>query len=98
MITRSRAARQRLQQTSGTHTIVGQIYQVGGARMAINYGSDRVRFITPVRVGSRIRASSLLRRAEHNDDAVQVTVVTTIEIDGAGKPAAVIEHLGRYYF
>jgi acyl dehydratase len=66
--------------------------------MAINYGSDRVRFINPVKAGSRVRATSRLKGAEQREDAVQVTVVTTIEIEGESKPAAVVEHLGRYYF
>src|ERR1700712_2477353 len=79
-------------------SLVGQIYKVNGARMAINYGSDKVRFINPVKAGSRVRASSLLKHAEKRDDAVQVTVVTTSEIEGEQKPAAVVEHLGRYYF
>lgn len=78
--------------------LVGQIYGVEGVRMAVNYGSNRVRFVTPVLVGSRIRASSILQSAELVGDAVQLAVATTIEIEGAPRPAAVIEHLGRYYF
>jgi acyl dehydratase len=79
-------------------SLVAQIYKVDGARMAINYGSDRVRFINPVKAGSRIRATSRLKAADPREDAVQVSVVTTIEIEGETKPAAVVEHLGRYYF
>ena len=82
-------------------SLVGQIYRVTGARMAINYGSDRVRFVNPVRSGSRIRAASTLKAADRkagDPPQVQVTVVTTIEIEGESKPAAVVEHLGRYYF
>ena len=63
--------------------LVSQIYSVEGARMAVNYGSNRVRFVTPVRVGSRIRASSVLQGAEPVADAVHLTVATTIEIEGA---------------
>jgi acyl dehydratase len=83
-------------------SLVGQIYRVPGARMAINYGSDRVRYVSPVKVNSRIRASSMMKGAAFieavDDPIVQVTYVTTVEIEGAPKPAAVVEHLGRYYF
>jgi acyl dehydratase len=78
--------------------LVSQIYSVEGTRMAVNYGSDRVRFVTPVRVGSRIRASSVLQGADQVADAVHLTVATTIEIEGQPRPAAVVVHLGRYYF
>jgi acyl dehydratase len=79
--------------------LVSQIYSVEGVRMAVNYGSDRVRFVTPVRSGSRIRGSSVLLSADRvGDDAVQMKVATTIEIEGEARPAAVVEHLGRYYF
>jgi acyl dehydratase len=79
--------------------LVSQIYSVEGVRMAVNYGSDRVRFVTPVRSGSRIRGSSVLLSADRvGDDAVQMKVATTIEIEGQPRPAAVVEHLGRYYF
>ena len=80
---------------------VGQIYGVEGIRMAVNYGSDKVRFVTPVKVGSNLRASSLLKSATPvgaDGDALQIAVVTTIEIEGGQRPAAVVEHLGRYYF
>jgi acyl dehydratase len=83
-------------------SFVGQIFRVSGAKMAINYGSDRVRYISPVKVDSRIRASSMLKAATVVDSGahpvVQATYVTTIEIEGSAKPAAVVEHLGRYYF
>ena len=78
--------------------LVSQIYGVERIRMAVNYGSDRVRFVTPVRVDSQVRATSVLRGAEQVKDAVHVTVATTIEIEGSPRPAAVVEHLGRYYF
>jgi acyl dehydratase len=79
--------------------LVGRIYRATGARMSINYGSDRVRFVNPVKAGARIRASSTMKSAEPKGDGqVQVAVITTIEIENEDKPAAVVEHLGRYYF
>jgi acyl dehydratase len=68
-----------------------------GVRMAINYGLDRVRFITPVRVGSRIRGRVKLVEAKSIDGGVQLKVETTIEIEGADRPAAVVESLVRLY-
>lgn len=68
-----------------------------GARMAINYGLDRVRFITPVRVGSRIRARVKLVEVKPIQGGVQLKIETTIEIEGTERPAAVAENLVRLY-
>lgn len=68
-----------------------------GARMAINYGLDRVRFITPVRVGSKIRARVKLAEAKPFDGGMQLKIESTIEIEGVERPAAVIESLVRLY-
>lgn len=68
------------------------------ARMSINYGLDRVRFISPVPAGSRIRARSVLREAKDAGDAIQVKAEVTIELEGSPKPAAVAETLTRFYF
>ncbi|HUY99509.1 MAG TPA: MaoC family dehydratase [Thermomicrobiaceae bacterium] len=70
-----------------------------GGRMAVNYGTNRVRFPAPVRVGKRIRMHSrLLAVDEIGDRAVQITREQTIEIEGEDKPACVAETLGRTYF
>lgn len=68
-----------------------------GAVMMINYGLDKVRFITPLRVGSRIRARVVLAEVKPIENGVQVKTETTIEIDGAARPAAVVESLVRLY-
>lgn len=73
-----------------------QLYRVDGVTMAINYGLNKVRFITPVPVGSKVRARSVIEKVDRLDAAVQGTMVTTVEIDGADKPAAVIESIIRY--
>ena len=67
-------------------------------RMGINYGLNRVRFTSPVPVGSRVRARFTLLRFEKIDNGVQVTWNATVEIDGAKKPALVAEWLGRHYY
>jgi len=72
------------------------LYRVDNVTMAINYGFNKVRFITPVPVGARLRASSRITQIDKLDAAVQATLVTTVEVEGAAKPAAVIESIVRY--
>ncbi|OBC11979.1 dehydratase [Mycobacterium sp. 852013-50091_SCH5140682] len=73
-----------------------ELYRVDNVAMAINYGFNKVRFITPVPVGTKLRASSRITQVDELDTAVQATLVTTIEVEGAAKPAAVIESIVRY--
>jgi acyl dehydratase len=72
------------------------LYRVDNVAMAINYGFNKVRFITPVPVGAKLRARSEITEVQTLDSAVQATLVTTIEVEGAQKPAAVIESIVRY--
>ena len=68
-------------------------------KMGINYGLNRVRFTSPVPVGSRVRARFTLQKFEPIEgNGVQVTWTTTIEIEGSPKPALVAEWLGRHYY
>jgi acyl dehydratase len=73
-------------------------YRVTGATMAVNYGLNRVRFINPVRVGSRIRAATDLAAASRVDGGVQVVFDTTIEIEGETRPACAAQGISRFYF
>ena len=67
-------------------------------KMAINYGLNRVRFISPVRVGKRIRLRTRLLALEEVDPNVhQMISQQTIEIEGAERPAMVAESIGRLY-
>lgn len=76
-----------------------QCYVVQNAKMGINYGLNKVRFITPVRVGSRIRLRSRLVAVTQIDDTtVHLTVRHTVDIEGADKPAAVAELIARTVF
>ncbi len=72
-----------------------QLYRVQNIAMAINYGYNKVRFITPVKVGAKIRARAEITKVDQLDGAVQATVTTTVEIDGSEKPAAVAESIVR---
>jgi acyl dehydratase len=73
-----------------------QLYRVDNVAMAINYGFNKVRFITPVPVGSRLRALSKLTTVTEVGGGVQATLTTTIEVEGSDKPAAVVESIVRY--
>lgn len=70
---------------------------VEGASMVINYGLDKVRFITPVPAGSRIRARVELAEAKEVANGTQLKTVVTVELEGNEKPAAVVEQLIRVY-
>lgn len=72
------------------------LYRVDHVAMAINYGFNKVRFITPVPVGSRLRAASKITAVAELSGGVQATLTTTIEVEGSDKPAAVVESIVRY--
>jgi acyl dehydratase len=71
--------------------------RIEGLRMAINYGLNRVRFISPVPAGSRIRGRFVPIAVSDEDDSVQVTWRVTIEREHADKPCCVAEWIVRYY-
>jgi len=68
-----------------------QLLDVRDVGMAVNYGLDRVRFLQPVRSGSRVRASGSVTSAEAMGTGVRVGVKMTVEIDGESKPALVAD-------
>ena len=75
-----------------------EVYTIEGARLSVNYGLNKLRFITPVKVGSRVRAHlSVAGVDEVAGNALQVATTVTIELEGAEKPAAVAETLTRVY-
>lgn len=72
---------------------------VRGVLMGINYGFDKVRFLNPVKVDSRIRASSVVARIEQRDaNTLQLTRSVTVEIDGETKPALSAEWITRLVY
>jgi acyl dehydratase len=73
-----------------------QLYAVENITMAINYGYNKVRFITPVPVGAKIRARAEISSIARLDGAIQATMTATVEIEGADKPAAVVESIARF--
>lgn len=69
--------------------------RIKGMMMGVNYGFEKVRFISPVKVGSKIRVHKLLSKVELKGSAVQQTQTMTVEIEGETKPALVADWLTR---
>ncbi|MBC8291618.1 MAG: MaoC family dehydratase [Proteobacteria bacterium] len=75
-----------------------QVITVNNVAMGVNCGTDKVRFLAPVKVGSRVRAGGELVKAdETRDGAVQATIRVTIEIEDSDKPACVADTISRFY-
>ncbi len=75
----------------------GQIFQLEGVGTKVNYGLDKVRFTSPVKVGSRVRLVATLAKAEEITGGVQLHVSGVIEIEGSARPAVVVEFIERDY-
>ncbi|QLL09118.1 MaoC family dehydratase [Mycobacterium vicinigordonae] len=74
-------------------------YRIENSKMGINYGLNKVRFLSPVRAGTRIRVRShLVDAAQVAADTVNLIVRHTVEIEGADKPAAVADLIARFVF
>ena len=69
----------------------------GGVRLAVNYGLNRVRFVSPVRQGSKIRGCFALLSCKDLGEACEATYSCTIESQGGEKPVCVAEWIVRYY-
>ncbi len=74
------------------------LYAVPSAKMGINYGCNKVRFPSPVPVGSRIRASGQITEVGEVSGGVQVVVRVTVEVEGVPKPACVADTVSRFIF
>ncbi len=78
-------------------TLVSEVVEIADARMGINYGLDRVRFPSPVPVGSRIRARVALGGFEPIEGGAQLRWLVTVEREGSDKPCVVAEWITRRY-
>lgn len=68
-----------------------QVYKVEGSTMGVNYGSNKVRFPSPVPVGSRVRAGVQIVSVTETGAGLQVVNRVTVEREGGDKPACVAE-------
>ena len=76
---------------------VKQTYRIEGTKMGVNYGLNRVRFTSPVPVGSKVRGNIELVDVTDVAGGVQMTTKVTVEIEGSERPALVAEWLTRRY-
>jgi acyl dehydratase len=74
-----------------------EIMRVEGIKMGVNYGAEKVRFPSPVPVGSRLRLGALLDKVDEIPGGAQVQMTFTFEVEGAPKPSCVAAIIFRYY-
>ena len=74
-----------------------QLIDVRRVSMGVNVGSDRLRFLAPVKVGARIRGTGEIVKVEEVKGGIQSVVRVTVEIEGSDKPACTIDTISRYY-
>ena len=78
-------------------SMIPEIVDMQGFRMGVNYGTDRVRFPSPVPVGSRLRAGAVLDEARLVEGGVHLQLTVTLEVEGAEEPCCVATVLVRRY-
>jgi acyl dehydratase len=78
-----------------TNSVPTGMPEFEGKAMGINYGLNKVRFLSPVPVGSRIRATWVLAAAELKGNAIDNTELVTVELEGSEKPAMIAEFIRR---
>lgn len=79
-----------------TNLFLPQVVEVRGTSLGVNYGTGGVRFDAPLRAGARVRGTADLVACEEIPGGVQTTILVTVEVDGAGRPACVVESLSRW--
>lgn len=75
-----------------------EVYRVENRKHAVNYGLNKVRFTSPVPVGSRLRGRLTLAEASEVAGGLQILWAVTIEREGEERPACVAESITRIYF
>jgi acyl dehydratase len=77
--------------------LLDEIVRVDGISMGVNYGINKLRFPSPVPVGSKVRAGATLAALDEFDGGAQGTIDITFEVEGHEKPACVAQAVFRYY-
>jgi acyl dehydratase len=78
--------------------LLGELFEISGVAMGVNYGLNKLRFPAPVPVGSKIRLTGKAVSVQDvAPNGVQITLDLTIEIEGSAKPACVAQAIYRYY-
>lgn len=79
-----------------TNLFLPQVVEVRGVSLGVNRGTGKIRFPSPVPVGSRLRAGVELVAVDDVAGGIDTTMVITVEREGADKPVCVVESLSRY--
>jgi len=74
-----------------------ELFDLEGVTTKVNYGLDKVRFVSPVKVGDRVRMNAVIAEVTEVPGGYQFAVDQTIEIEGGSKPAVVARGLYRFY-
>jgi acyl dehydratase len=77
--------------------LLASVIRVEGVSMGVNYGTNKVRFTSPVLVGSEIRAGATLASVEEIKDGAQMALDVIVEMKDAPKPSCVAQVVYRYY-
>ena len=77
--------------------LMAEVLRVDGIAMGVNYGLNKLRFPSPVPVGSKVRLGATLADVEEIAGGAQVTLDLTFEVEGKDKPACVAQGVFRYY-
>ena len=78
-------------------SFLSQIVEVHGFEFAVNYGTNKVRFPAPVKVGSRIRGGAEVISVEEAKGGIQSIVRVTVEVEGEERPACIAETVSLYF-
>ncbi len=78
--------------------LTGGFVHVENLARALNFGCNKVRFYTPVPVGSRVRGRATVLQVRRRGGAMHLTSEVRIEVEGERKPACVAETIGMYFF
>ncbi len=77
--------------------MISELYSIESAGMIVNVGSDKLRFLAPVPVDSRLRVHAVITDRERRGDAVRNFFTVTIELEGSERPAAVVESINQVF-
>ncbi len=77
--------------------LLSSVVRVEGVSMGVNYGTNKVRFTSPVLVGSEIRAGATLASVKEINGGAQVALDVIVEMKDAAKPSCVAQVVYRYY-
>jgi len=77
--------------------LLASVIKVDGVAMGVNYGTNKVRFTSPVPVGAQIRAGATLAAVEPINGGAQVALDVVVEVKDAPKPSCVAQVVYRYY-